>query len=232
MAEPDCRGRLYVVGMEPEPAYDEKFNRWYNTEHVPELLACPGFQSAVRLKAIEGSPLYLTLYDLADHSAINSGPHQEVRRRRETKQSSALANEVREHRTRLLRGVYREIFRMSAESRGALEGERVQYVVSLTPEPEYEDKFNLFYNTGLVPELLACPGFDSARRFVAVEGEPRYLVIYDLASIGALSTPEFLESRRRRGAGEDSPLANEVRKHKKRTMRGVYKEIFRMESPS
>lgn len=114
MPEPDSGRRLYVVGMEPDPGYDERFNRWYDTEHVPELLACPGFESAIRLKAIEGSPPYLALFDLSDDSAMDSEEHQEVRRRRQAQESSALANEVRAHRTRLMRGVYREIFRMNA----------------------------------------------------------------------------------------------------------------------
>ena len=34
-----------------DPKYEEEFNAWYNTEHLPELLALPGFLDAARYVA-------------------------------------------------------------------------------------------------------------------------------------------------------------------------------------
>jgi hypothetical protein len=31
-----------------DPKYEEEFNAWYNTEHLPELLTLPGFLDAAR----------------------------------------------------------------------------------------------------------------------------------------------------------------------------------------
>jgi hypothetical protein len=44
----------------------EDFDRWYDDVHVPEILACPGWESARRFRARSGAPLYLALYGLTD----------------------------------------------------------------------------------------------------------------------------------------------------------------------
>ena len=42
-----------------------------------------------------------------------------------------------------------------------------------------EEEFNAWYNTAYIPGYLAVPGCLGARRFVAIEGEPRYLTVYE-----------------------------------------------------
>src|SRR5262249_16458250 len=46
-----------------------------------------------------------------------------------------------------------------------------------------------------LPDLLKLPGFLSAARYVAVKGGPRHLAAYELASVDALKSPEFLHYR-------------------------------------
>ena len=57
-----CKGFLLVL-MQPPPAFEEEFNAWYDTEHVPERAAVPGFQSALRYTCVDGHPRYLAMYD-------------------------------------------------------------------------------------------------------------------------------------------------------------------------
>jgi hypothetical protein len=42
-----------------------------------------------------------------------------------------------------------------------------------------EEEFNAWYNTAYIPGYLAVPGCLGARRFVAVEGQPKYLTVYE-----------------------------------------------------
>lgn len=65
-----------------------------------------------------------------------------------------------------------------------------------------EEAFNRWYDDVHLPEVLACPGFLSARRYECTDGQPRYLAIYELEDEGALTTPEM---RRVRGWGEMFP---------------------------
>jgi hypothetical protein len=55
-----------------------------------------------------------------------------------------------------------------------------------------EEEFNAWYDGEHVPERLAAPGFESARRYYATQAQRRYLALYDMRSIDALSTPEYL----------------------------------------
>lgn len=52
--------------------------------------------------------------------------------------------------------------------------------------------FHEWYNRRHIPERVpALPGFLRARRFEAVEGGPRFVALYDLASADALRTPQY-----------------------------------------
>ncbi len=54
-------------------------------------------------------------------------------------------------------------------------------LVLIDIDPEYEEEFNRWYTEEhFPPERVRCPGFLTARRFVSVEGEPKYLALYDL----------------------------------------------------
>jgi hypothetical protein len=57
---------------------------------------------------------------------------------------------------------------------------------------DLEDEFNAWYDTEHLAERLAVPGFETALRFVCIDGAPRYLAMYDLANPDVLSSPEYL----------------------------------------
>jgi hypothetical protein len=42
-----------------------------------------------------------------------------------------------------------------------------------------EEEFNAWYNTVYVPGYLQVPGVLGARRFVVVDGQPKYLTVYE-----------------------------------------------------
>ncbi len=68
---------LLLVMMDIEPEHEDEFNRWYESEHVPERLAIPGFISGRRFRAVEGGPKYLALYELENADVVNSDAYLE-----------------------------------------------------------------------------------------------------------------------------------------------------------
>jgi hypothetical protein len=52
--------------------HDKEFNDWYNTEHLPELLAVPGILSAAWYKAVKGGPKYLAFYELENVGVLRT----------------------------------------------------------------------------------------------------------------------------------------------------------------
>ncbi|MFQ5954503.1 MAG: DUF4286 family protein [Kiloniellales bacterium] len=56
---------LFIVKATITPEQEEAFNRWYNTEHCPQLLRFRGAVSARRYKAIMGEDRhqYMAVYE-------------------------------------------------------------------------------------------------------------------------------------------------------------------------
>src|SRR2546428_295463 len=68
------KGRgIFLVYVDIDAQHDKEFNEWYNTEHLPELLAVPGILAAARYVALKGGPKYLACYEL-DNMAVMHTP--------------------------------------------------------------------------------------------------------------------------------------------------------------
>ncbi len=92
-------------------------------------------------------------------------------------------------------------------------------LVMIEIDPAYEDEFNRWYREEHYPERMACPGFLSGRRFLAVEGEPKYLAIYDLESAAVLESEEYKK------IASPSKWAERLLPHFLKRVRNVYVEI-------
>lgn len=53
-------------------------------------------------------------------------------------------------------------------------------IVSVDMDAAYAEAFNHWYNDVHVPEILACPGWLGNRRYQCIDGQPRFLAVYDL----------------------------------------------------
>jgi hypothetical protein len=80
----------------------------------------------------------------------------------------------------------------------------------MNPPADAEREFNAWYDDEHVPNRQAVPGFLSATRYKATsdEGEgPRYLALYDLASLDVLQSPAYLRLIDERSKREKDMLA-------------------------
>jgi hypothetical protein len=73
----DNKGFLLVL-MQPPPAFEDEFNAWYDSEHIPERLAVPGFETALRYVCISGAPRYLAMYDMRSPGVLDSPEYLRV----------------------------------------------------------------------------------------------------------------------------------------------------------
>ena len=64
-------------------------------------------------------------------------------------------------------------------------------LVTMEPPAAIEEEFNDWYDTEHIPERAGVRGFETALRFVCIDGWPRYLAIYDLAYPGVLEGEEY-----------------------------------------
>jgi len=72
-------GMILEVRVDVDPAHEEEFNRWYDEVHLPEIVDCPGFRRARRFVSLQGSPKYITLYDIDSETVLES-PEFQARR--------------------------------------------------------------------------------------------------------------------------------------------------------
>jgi hypothetical protein len=71
------KGFLLVL-MQPPPSLEDEFNAWYDTEHLAERLAVPGFETALRFVCIDGHPRYLAMYDLTHFGVLETEAYRRV----------------------------------------------------------------------------------------------------------------------------------------------------------
>ena len=51
------KGRgIFMVYVDIDAQHVQEFNKWYNEEHLPELLSVPGILSAARYSLVLGKP--------------------------------------------------------------------------------------------------------------------------------------------------------------------------------
>lgn len=69
---------LLMAIMEPTAVMEEEFNDWYDLEHLPQMQAVPGIDTAARFVAVEGWPRYIAVYDLAEFAVLRSSAYRSM----------------------------------------------------------------------------------------------------------------------------------------------------------
>ncbi len=88
-------------------------------------------------------------------------------------------------------------------------------------DPEVEAEFNEWYDKEHVPERLAVPGFLSGIRYTAVEGEPKYLALYELDNENVLKSDAYVKVSKL-----PTPWTQKIVKHFRNMARREYRQIF------
>jgi len=70
---PAGAGGVILVAMDIDPAVEDEFNDFYNTEHIPLFLLVPGVIAGRRFRAVRGGPRYIALYHV-ETTAVYATP--------------------------------------------------------------------------------------------------------------------------------------------------------------
>jgi hypothetical protein len=195
-----------------EPAAEAEFNRWYDDEHLADLLAQPGVLSGrrfVRAQTPFSAPSdfnYITIYQLADTSAL------------ETPSYRAMATSPSEWTKRvamtlpLRRDIATQIYPAISSDSHAV-GNAIMHVFSHA-DAAIADDFRRWYEEEHIPALVACDGVLGARRFVCTTPEAdgyEFVAIYELADVAVVEGGALAE------AGKPTPwrdrLGDKMRAH-------------------
>jgi hypothetical protein len=129
----------------------------------------------------------LALYDLVDENVLKSDAFRQVR-----EVPTEWTKKMRPHFRNTAIGVYRQIF---AHGTPPAQAADCVLTVRLNIPQEKEREFNEWYNVDHVPALVGVPGVFCARRYLAVEGDPKYLAVYELREATVVKGQEWERAR-------------------------------------
>jgi hypothetical protein len=72
----DCRG-LLAIWNDVVPGKESDFEQWYQTEHLPERLAVPGFRLGRRWEAVAGQPRHFCCYLVDGPDVLSSAAYMD-----------------------------------------------------------------------------------------------------------------------------------------------------------
>jgi hypothetical protein len=229
------KNALLFVKLDPPATKVKEFNTWYNTRHIPDRLALPGFLSARRFTLIKGTPKdyhiapeaeYLALYDLTDLKVLNSKPYNDLRNKESRLPPDSFETQIFKM-SRFARGAYEQIF---PEKAGSVPPTKFVFVVGHEVPRNRHQEFNVWYNTEHVPALLSVPGLQSVRRFRLNEHDvpplvdrggtiSTYMTIWDISDENALESDKFRKVSR-------SPWTDWIRSWYTRKICALYRQTF------
>jgi hypothetical protein len=209
---------LMAVAVNVDPSDEAAWNRWYDTRHIPQRQALPGFLTARRFELAETTGQgrkYLALYDLAGPEALESQEYLSLSR--EPVQSEEDRHMLAQFRDRL-RGIMTLTSDVSAFGAAPRDSAEALLVVALDPEPNYEAEFNAWYDEEHVPYLTQVPGVLGVRRFRRIRDDLPYLAIWELADGDVRGSDEWKRAAR-------TPWTARILSHCKWVLNGTYRPL-------
>jgi len=188
---------FFLVFSNPVDGQEAEYNRWYNNEHGPDVLAIPGFVSGQRfvlsdlqLRAVPRKmPRYLILYRIV--TVDPAGVRTEIERRARTglTRMSPTITDVKMYTYLAFRPPHAGATRMADDSPNMPAYEQVVFGDAVAG---MDSAFNHWYDTVHEPELLSAPGFVHAQRGIISpfqfaptdegEGQSKYLALFEIRS--------------------------------------------------
>lgn len=168
---------------------EDEFNDWYNLEHLPQVVALPGFVRGRRYMVENAKPRYLAWYDTADER-VEPGPGFQHFVAHPTPWWTRMAR-CFEHRERMNFRLMCDVGRVPEQDTPWL------YIVHTDIPDHIVDEYNAWYDREHLPRLVTVPGVVRARRYTAVsDNGPKYLTAYELTDRNAFESPEGLKARK------------------------------------
>lgn len=194
---------LLLAALDVPDEFVPEFNRIYDNEHVPQLLALPGFLNGRRFQAVDGQPRFQAMYDLESPAAFTP---EIFARQGEIK--NEWNEKVRPRYTFRDSGVFEQILPDPLGRTGLPANAGGVLLVGISVAPEHEEEFHAWYNTEHLPFLARVPGVLRARRFVRVDDPKRYLAVYELAGPDVPSSKEWDTARDTPWSARQRPRLN------------------------
>ena len=157
---------LMIVWADIPADKEDDFNRWYNEEHLAELLSVPGVLSAARYEATKSGPKHMAVYELESPAVVESDAFTS---RPRTEWGSRVSPSL--IGTNFINNVYEMIHpgEITDEIAGSGMAPALQ-IGRMNVPAEQDSEWNEWYNGVYVPNYEKVPGWHPR---AALEGRAR-----------------------------------------------------------
>jgi hypothetical protein len=204
---------ILIASMNIANAAVDEFHDWYDTEHLPERVACPGFLVCQRWIGTTDPRISVATYDLENIDVLKSPGYRAIGGVNLSPWSKRVTSRVE----RLMRFEGEQIL---PGDKLAPNGARGFLLNAMNVVPEHEAEFNEWYNTEHIPALAAVAGVICARRFRATSSNRRYVALYHLESPEVQATQAWKDAA-------NTPWTEKLRPHFRDHLRLVCKAYVR-----
>jgi hypothetical protein len=204
---------ILIASMNMANAAEDEFHDWYDTEHMPERIACPGFLRCQRWIGTTDRKISVATYDLENIDVLKQPGYLAIGGVNLSPWSKRLGSR------------YERLMRFEGEQ--ILPGDQIApenaegfLLNAMNCTSEVEAEFNEWYNTEHIPQLAAVPGVIMARRFRATSANRKYVALYHLEA------PEIQATQAWKDAA-NSPWTEKLRPHFRDHLRLVCRKYVR-----
>lgn len=172
---------LFIELLDFEPGCEEGVRVWLDDEHMRRTLLIPGVCGGASYEAIHGGPRFVNLYE--GESAQSFYTQAFLSR---NGASSRREREVTMRRTVEMRLLCAQIYPPYPFSEPLCPTVEVAglapviLLARMSPPPERMADLHAWYTQDRVPRLEKVPGVVRVRRYVAVEGQPTLVALYEM----------------------------------------------------
>ena len=211
---------LMMVAADIPADREEDFNRWYNEEHLKELLSVPGILNAARYEAVRSGPKHLACYELESVAVIETDA---FKNRPRTEWGARVSPSI--IGSNFFNNVYEMVHpgALTTEISGSDMAPALQ-IGRMDIAPENEDEWNRWYSGVYVPNYEKVPGVIRGRRWRSVRGQPKYAVMYEFEHEGVSDSSAWAEQR---DINPDNPRMRDLMTHADGSP-GIWKKTFQL----
>lgn len=177
--------------MAPSPEWEDEFNTWYDTDHIPVRMVLPGFEGVQRYRATEGDN-YLVVYDMESMAALKTPGYEKVKTAPSEQTDWMLANVHN-----FTRNLGIELARHGLDDPKDIEAPMI-FATMFNVPAEHLAAFDAWISEDHIPLLMKNKDWLGVRRFEMTVSEPvpfNRLAIHYLADPAAMQSPERAAAR-------------------------------------
>ena len=211
---------LLMVWVDVPENKEEEFNKWYNEEHLAEILAIDGVLNAARYEAFKSGPKHLACYELETPEVVggeawnNRVPSEWAQKIGPRIIGNNMINNVYEmvHPKALTPDIAR------SDMAPALQ------IGRMDPVAGHDEEWNNWYSTVYVPNYEKVPGCVRGRRWKCVSGVPSYSVVYEFEHERVSESAEW---EAQRDINPDNPHMRDLMIHAPGSP-GIWRKTFQL----